>query len=126
MTDHDGCAGCKYELESGERHPCSVCKQNYTDKWEPVGQSKRYKTKSCGIEAIQYDGLNHKEIEKFLGIPVAFDSGFAERRLIGFCLGVDGQIALIYPGNYVVKGHCGEPHIYESSTFENQYEPIEE
>lgn len=80
----------RFAMHGVRSQSCSVCKQNYTDKWEPMGQSQRYKTKSCGIEAIQYDGLNHKEIEKFLGIPVAFDSGFAERRLIGFRLGVDG------------------------------------
>lgn len=32
--EHDGCKNCKWDWKTKEDHPCTECKQNYTDRWE--------------------------------------------------------------------------------------------
>ena len=33
-VEHKGCEGCKYASKSIYEHPCSVCKQNYVDRYK--------------------------------------------------------------------------------------------
>lgn len=118
MTDHDGCVGFKYELESGERYPCSVCKQNYTDKWEPMGHIKRYKTKPCEIEAIQWDGSNVEEIKNFIG------EYFKAKTIEGIYIRTLEGVMRARVGDYIIKGLRGEFYPCKPDVFEKKYELI--
>lgn len=34
VSNHDGCADCRYESKGENDEPCVKCKHRYTDKWE--------------------------------------------------------------------------------------------
>ena len=42
--EHDGCVGCKYELEPEDSKYCLGCKQNAVDKYAPMTNADRIRS----------------------------------------------------------------------------------
>lgn len=38
---HDGCKGCRYEANDEYMMPCVKCRQNYMDRYAPIGDGMR-------------------------------------------------------------------------------------
>lgn len=81
---------------------------------------KKYKTKPCEIEAIQYDGSNIKEIRNFIG------KSFEVRTVEGIYIRTLEGIMRASVGDYVIKGLRGEFYPCKPDVFEKKYELIEE
>lgn len=85
---------------------------------------KRYRTKPCEIEAVQFTNDNFKEI-------VAFTNGEAHNCCKGM---VDGKaycdiitlegIMTATEGDYIIKGLRGEHYPCKPDVFEKKYEEI--
>lgn len=93
---------------------------------------KKYKTKPCEIEAVQYDGSNQKEIMDFVGesliyyslnldIPWNDDKSYVYMAVMT----LEGRMR-ISKGDYIIKGLRGEFYPCKPDVFEKKYELIEE
>ena len=83
---------------------------------------KRYRTKPCEIEAIQWDGTNKEEIEEFLGQKL--DSYIGDR--VSWLWATDTSNDMIADkGDYIIKGLRGEFYYCKPDMFEKEHEVIE-
>lgn len=79
---------------------------------------KKYKTKPCEIEAIQWNGNNLEEIKRFTHYNIDWDY---------YNLYVDtleGRMTAS-EGDYIIKGLRGEFYPCKPDVFEKKYEVIE-
>lgn len=92
----------------------------------------KYRKKPIVIEAIQYDGLNKEEIEKFVGMELRtsieeLDGGQGqtmEPKTYIYIDTLEGELRAD-PGDYVIKGVNGEFYPCKPYIFEKTYEPAE-
>lgn len=80
---------------------------------------KRYKTKPCEIEAIQYNDLNVKEIKKFVG------KYFEVRTVQGIYIKTFEGVVKAIVGDYIIKGLRGEYYSCKPKVFKRRYKVIE-
>lgn len=131
MTDHDGCVGCKYEVFSKFEMPCFSCRRSYIDRFAlKENDPKKYKTKPCEIEAVQWDGFNLKEISEFVGESSVNYISTAAWQTIDKRTGIRMRIKTlegwldVSVGDYIIKGLAGEFYPCKPDVFEKKYELI--
>lgn len=89
---------------------------------------KRYKTKPCEIEAIQWTGSNLKEVLEFANKKILYDKVIAYNdELLGYEISIETLegIMLASKGDYIIKGLRGEFYPCKPDVFEKKYEVIE-
>jgi hypothetical protein len=90
---------------------------------------KRYKTKPCEIEAIQWTGQNFEEIRDFVGKTLRYDmltNTKWDKNWIPstfFIHTLEGNMEAII-GDYIIKGLRGEFYPCKPDVFEKKYEEI--
>lgn len=88
---------------------------------------KRYKTKPCEIEAIQWNGDNLGEVKGFVGASlVAWEIVAMEIGKEGFFLTIrtlEGDMRASL-GDYIIKGLRGEFYPCKPDVFEKKYEQV--
>lgn len=86
--------------------------------------AKRYRTKPCEIEAVQFIGDNLREIEQFAE-GKCISAEFQGSKCIG--IGIDTLEGLMHGsvGDYIIKGLRGEFYPCKPDVFEKKYEIIE-
>ena len=79
---------------------------------------KRYKTKPCEIEAIQWTGRNDKQILDFVKNThyISFDGDL-------FLITLEGEMKATV-GDYIIKGLRGEFYPCKPDVFVKKYEEI--
>ena len=91
---------------------------------------KRYKTKPCEIEAVQWNGFNLEELEDFVGealfydvcnVPSQVDKGIP--LIIVGIKTLEGRM-MASKGDYIIKGLRGEFYPCKPDVFEKKYEVI--
>jgi hypothetical protein len=83
----------------------------------------RYRKKPVVIEAIYYDGVNHKEISRFMQEKIPdHDADMGEAILINT---LEGTLAAM-PGDFIIKGVAGEFYPCKSNIFAATYERVDE
>ena len=95
---------------------------------------KRYKTRPCEIEAVQWNGLNLEEVEEFVGealiysiysiCDTAWEVGKGRTHVIMKIKTLEGEM-MANEGDYIIKGLCGEFYPCKPEVFEKKYELIE-
>ena len=81
----------------------------------------RYRKKPVEVEAIQYTGENHTEIEEFMGV-----SGLADAHPYAvFISTLEGQMRASV-GYWIIKGVAGEFYPCKPDIFEQTYEAVKE
>lgn len=82
---------------------------------------KRYKTKPCEIEAIQWNGDNLDEIRKFVGLSLVSWEPNTEDYFNLIIRTLEGDMkASLY--DYIIKGLRGEFYPCKPDVFERKYE----
>jgi len=92
----------------------------------------RFRKKPVVIEAVQYNGLNHEEIEKFVGKELEKDY-----RDVAYQAGAGAPVLILMiptlespheatPGDWIIKGVNGEFYPCKPDIFEKTYESVEE
>ena len=77
----------------------------------------KYRKRPVEIEAVQFTGLNDKEIEEFVG-----DKGFSDHtHPIWKILTLEGEMTAS-PGDYIIKGVKGEFYPCKPDIFDLSYE----
>ena len=94
--------------------------------------ANRYKTKTCEIEAIQWNGLNLEEIKSFVGESLIYnicDTAWEVGKDIPFVSmkikTLEGNMKASV-GDYIIKGLQGEFYPCKPDVFEKKYEIITE
>lgn len=90
---------------------------------------KKYKTKPCEIEAIQWKGDNLEEIKEFTSYNIDWDYIYdGLGKLLGYKLYIDTLEGRMQAseGDYIIKGLRGEFYPCKPDVFEKKYEVIEE
>lgn len=84
---------------------------------------KRYKTKPCEIEAVQWNGFNLEEVRDFVGEQlVSWELKMGDYFIITIrTLEGDMKASL---GDYIIKGLRGEFYTCKPDVFEKKYELI--
>ena len=101
------------------------CDVEYREKQAMI---KKYRSKPCEIEAIQWTGENLEEIENFAKGRVEYDEirdGYGQ--MIGYAMllqTLDGTMFTNY-GDYIIKDFRGEFYPCKPDVFEKKYEVIE-
>lgn len=93
---------------------------------------KKYRKKPVIIEAVQWNGLNFKEIEKFAGYDVAV---LEEVRKPNMDMHIPGDYRLCIRtlegvmdasiGDYIIRGVNGEHYACKPDVFVKTYEEVE-
>ena len=92
----------------------------------------KFRKKPVVVEAVQYNGLNHEEIEKFVGETLVTDYLDAAYQAEA---GAPVLILMIptlespheaSPGDWIIKGVNGEFYPCKPDIFEKTYESVEE
>ena len=85
----------------------------------------RYKTKPCGLEAIQFTRDNFKEIEKFTN-GNAFDFYFNEQLPNNTSCKIHTLKGIMVASeyDYIIKGLRGEYYPCKPDVFEKKYEEV--
>lgn len=78
--------------------------------------SKKYRTKPCEIEAVQWNGSNLEEILDFAKEYVVFDNNLKLETLEGI---MNASI-----GDFIIRGLRGEYYLCKADVFEKKYEEI--
>ena len=93
---------------------------------------RRYKTKPCEIEAIQWDGSNQKEVMDFVGESLIYyslnlDTSWNDDKPYVYMavMTLEGRMRMS-KGDYIIKGLRGEFYPCKPDVFEKKYELIEE
>lgn len=90
---------------------------------------KKYKTKPCEIEAIQWTGDNLKEVLEFANNKIIYNeityAGSGE--LLGYEISIKTLegVMLASKGDYIIKGLRGEFYPCKPDVFEKKYEVVE-
>lgn len=92
----------------------------------------KFKKKPVEIEAIQYNGLNREEIEKFVGCTLnqeletdaAYEVGVAAPVFSLIIPTLEGNMKAM-PFDYIIKGVKGEFYPCKPDIFEQTYEKID-
>lgn len=92
----------------------------------------KYRKKPVEIEAIQYNGLNREEIEKFvsckleqeLETDLAYQVGCGAPIFNIAINTLEGKMKAI-PGDYIIKGIKGEFYPCKPDIFEQTYEKVD-
>jgi len=79
----------------------------------------KYIKKPVAIEAVQWDGYNKKEIEKFIG-----DNGFVKGAYVD--IGTLEGLMVASEGDYIIKGIKGEFYPCKPDIFKQTYYTLEE
>lgn len=84
---------------------------------------KRYRTKPCEIEAIQWNGDNLKEVGEFIGIAlVSWELKMGDYFNLTIRTLEGDMKASLY--DYIIKGLRGEFYPCKPDVFEKKYELI--
>lgn len=90
----------------------------------------KYRKKPVIIEAVQYDGFNKSEIEKFVGRQLgeyvndaAWQAGAAAPVRCLFIPTSVGNVEVRH-GDYIIKSVIGEFYSCKPDLFERTYEPV--
>lgn len=131
MKNNGECVGCKYEFFSKIEMPCFSCRRSYIDEFAlKENGPKKYKTKPCEIEAVQWDGFNLKEIREFV------DKSSENCISTAVCPTIDKITSIcvriktlegwlnVSIGDYIIKGLAGEFYPCKPDVFEKKYELI--
>lgn len=95
---------------------------------------KKYKTKPCEIEAVQWDGSNQKEIMDFVGesliynifnFDTTWDNDKDSPYVYMAIRTLEGNMK-VSEGDYIIKGLRGEFYPCKPDVFERKYELVEE
>lgn len=89
---------------------------------------KRYKTKPCEIEAIQWTGENLEDIISFARKSVIYDILNPGFKIVDVHMEIktlEGNM-IVSEGDYIIKGLRGEFYPCKPDVFEKKYELIEE
>lgn len=95
---------------------------------------KKYKTKLCEIEAVQWNGSNQKEIMDFVGesliynvfnFDITWDNDKGSPYVYMVIRTLEGNMK-VSVGDYIVKGLRGEFYPCKPDVFERKYEPVKE
>lgn len=81
----------------------------------------KYRKKPVVIDAIQYDGVNLRDISEFMGVKYC-TLDRSNRLVIGTLEG-DMRASV---GDYVIRGVEGEYYPCKPDIFEKTYEPVPE
>ena len=94
---------------------------------------KKYRKKPVIIEAVQWNGLNFKEIQEFAGYDVAV---LEEVRKLNMDMHIPGDYRLYIrtlegvmdarKGDYIIKGVNGECYPCKPDIFEKTYEEVKQ
>lgn len=94
---------------------------------------KQYRKKPVIIEAVQWNGLNFKEIEKFTGKDIAILEEVRKPnmdvRIPGYyrlCIRTLEGVMVARKGDYIIRGVNGEYYPCKPDIFEKTYEEIAE
>lgn len=89
---------------------------------------KRYKTKPCEIEAIQWTGSNLKEVLEFANNKIIYNEITAKGsgELLGYEISIKTLegIMLAGKGDFIIKGLRGEFYPCKPYVFKKKYEVI--
>lgn len=92
--------------------------------------TKKYRTKPCEIEAIQWNGANLKEIKEFVGesliyniCDTAWEVGKGRPYVYVKIKTLEGDMNASI-GDYIIKGLRGEFYPCKPDVFEKKYELI--
>lgn len=92
----------------------------------------KYRKKPAIIEAVQYDGFNKNEIEKFVGGQLGeyvddaiWQAGAWHPVRFLIIPTLEGNME-VRPSDYIIKGVKGEFYPCEPDIFEQTYEPVTE
>ena len=103
-----------------------------TDKEGVNKMVKKYKTKLCEIEAIQWNGLNLEEIKEFVGesliyniCDTAWEVGKGRPHVDMKIKTLEGDMQASI-GDYIIKGLRGEFYPCKPDVFEKKYELVKE
>lgn len=90
-------------------------------------ESKKYREKSAIIEAIQFNGVNYKELENFsnMRIQCVFNKYVILRTLEGNMEAFEGDY-IVKVGDYIVKNADGKFYHCKPDMFEKMYEEVED
>jgi len=88
----------------------------------------KYIKKPVVIEAIQYNNLNRKEIEEFVGTKLEQDVYSDTAYVAGMCAPIfsltiptlEGDMTAL-PGDFIIKGVNGEPYPCKEGIFKKTY-----
>lgn len=88
-----------------------------------MNKPKKYRTKPCEIEAMQFTGDNLQQIEKFAKKD-CIGAGFEGGKCIYLLIETLEGIMKAEIGDYIIKGLRGEFYPCKPDVFEKKYEPI--
>lgn len=93
--------------------------------------TKKYITKSVVIEAVQWTGLNLKEVKEFVGESLIYDINDIAWKVGQAPVGVNLQIKTLEGnmwcmlGDYIIKGTQGEFYPCKPVVFKKKYKELE-
>ena len=85
--------------------------------------TKKYRTKPCEIEAVQFTGNNLAEIEKFAGKD-CIGAGFNGKECVFLYINTLEGTMKASVGDYIIRGLRGEYYPCKPDVFEKKYELI--
>ena len=88
-----------------------------------MNRPKKYRTKTCEIEAIQFTGDNLQQIEKFAKKD-CMGAGFEGGKCIYLLIETLEGTMKARIGDYIIKGLRGEFYPCKPDVFEKKYELI--
>ena len=80
----------------------------------------KYRKKPVVIEAIQFDGNNHREISEFLGWGIPAQDGVCS----GFPIETLEGTMIARAGDYIIRGVNGEFYPCKPDIFAQTYEEV--
>lgn len=96
---------------------------------KPASTVKRYKTKPCDVDAIQWNEKNLEEVLEFGLGKISYNKVFGGNgNVLGHILNLstlDGNV-VVSKGEYIVKGDRGEFYLCQPRIFKNKYEEVQE
>lgn len=81
----------------------------------------KYRTKVAEVEAVQYDGANHDDVARFVGIYADI-----EPRSKALCIRMRPEPLWALPGDWVVRKADGSYSVCLDCEFKAAYEPHKE
>ena len=85
---------------------------------------KKYKTKPCEIEAIEWDGGNTREIARFTNGKATLQLVYSSMSFELVVETLEGNM-MATVGDFIIKGLRGEFYPCKSDIFHKKYEEIE-